>query len=36
MLSFVCDQHAEPFRCADVLIVYNEIFDEYGIPAQSA
>lgn len=31
-LRFSCDQHADPFECADALIVYNEIFDEYGIP----
>ena len=31
-LSFGCAQHADPFECADALIVYNEIFDEYGIP----
>lgn len=31
-LAFACDQHADPFECADALIVYNEIFDEYGLP----
>jgi hypothetical protein len=31
-LAFDCVQHADPFDCADALIVYNEIFDEYGIP----
>jgi len=31
-LDFSCDQHADPFECADALMVYNEIFDEYGLP----
>ena len=31
-LDFACDQHADPFECADGLVVYNEVFDEYGIP----
>lgn len=29
-----CDQHRDPFECADVALVYNEIFDEYGIPVR--
>lgn len=31
-LRFECEQHADPFECADSLIVYNEIVDEYGLP----
>lgn len=31
-LDFACEQHADPFACADALMVYNEVFDEYGIP----
>lgn len=31
-LDFGCDQHADPFACADGLVVYSEVFDEYGIP----
>lgn len=30
-LDFFCAQHADPFECADALVVYNEIFDEYGL-----
>lgn len=30
-LDFACDQHEDPFACADGLVVYNEIFDEYGL-----
>lgn len=26
-----CDQHNDAFECPDVLISYNEKFDEYGI-----
>ena len=31
-LDFSCDQHEEPFECADALMIYNPVFDEYGIP----
>ena len=31
-LAFDCEQHADAFECADALMVYNEVFDEYGIP----
>jgi hypothetical protein len=31
-LAFDCAQHADPFACADALVVYNEVLDEYGIP----
>jgi hypothetical protein len=31
-LAFDCEQHGDPFACADALVVYNEILDEYGIP----
>ena len=27
----VCDQHADPFDCPDVLLYYTPKFDEYGI-----
>jgi hypothetical protein len=30
-LRFSCTQHADPFECADSLVVYNEVFDEYGL-----
>jgi len=30
-LTFACDQHADPFACADALVAYNEIFDEFGL-----
>ena len=30
-LEFGCDQHADPFDCGDALVVYNEVFDEYGL-----
>ena len=30
-IAFECDQHAEPFECGDQLVVYNEVFDEYGV-----
>ena len=31
-LDFTCEQHGDPFDCPDGLVVYNEVFDEYGIP----
>lgn len=31
-LAFDCDQHEDPFACADTLVVYNEVLDEYGLP----
>lgn len=30
-LAFDCSDHADPFDCADSLVVYNEIFDEIGL-----
>lgn len=30
-LDFVCSEHADPFACADSLVVYHEIFDEIGL-----
>ena len=30
-LDFSCPQHSEPFDCADALVIYNEVFDEYGL-----
>lgn len=31
-LDFACEEHADPFACADGIIVYSEVFDEYGLP----
>lgn len=31
-LAHDCDQHADPFDCPDTVLIYNEPFDEYGIP----
>jgi hypothetical protein len=30
-LAFACDQHADPFECGDGIVVYNEVFDEFGL-----
>lgn len=30
-LEFDCTQHADPFECADALVVYNEVMNEYGL-----
>jgi hypothetical protein len=30
-VEFECDQHPDPFACADALVVYNEVMDEYGL-----
>lgn len=30
-LEFECDQHDDPFECADALVVYNEVMNEYGL-----
>ncbi len=30
-LQFDCDEHSDPFACADALLVYNEVMNEYGI-----
>jgi hypothetical protein len=30
-ISYRCAQHVEPFVCPDVLITYEQRFDEYGI-----
>ena len=30
-VSAQCDQHPDPFDCADNLIYYSEKLDEYGI-----
>ena len=30
-LAFSCDQHTDPFECADAPMIYNEPFDEYGL-----
>jgi hypothetical protein len=29
-----CEQHADPFDCPDVPLVYHELFGEYGIPVR--
>ena len=31
-VTFACDQHDEPFECADFHIAYNAVTDEYGLP----
>lgn len=31
-LTHECEQHANPYECPDVLVVYNPKFDEYGMP----
>ena len=33
-LDHACDQHPTPFDCPDTVLVYNEPFDEYGIPVR--
>lgn len=30
-IDFDCDKHKHPWECADSLILYNEVFDEYGL-----
>ncbi|MBS0251905.1 MAG: hypothetical protein JSR78_12670 [Proteobacteria bacterium] len=30
-LRFECRDHDDPFACADSLIVYNEVMNEYGL-----
>jgi hypothetical protein len=30
-LTCVCDQHANPFDCGDQLLVFNDLFEEYGL-----
>jgi hypothetical protein len=30
-VAFDCTQHSDPFECADHLVVYNEVLDEYGL-----
>ncbi|MDX2307359.1 MAG: hypothetical protein NW216_03890 [Hyphomicrobium sp.] len=30
-LDFTCPEHTNPFDCADALVVYNEVFDEFGL-----
>lgn len=30
-LYFECREHTDPFACADALLVYNEILNEYGL-----
>lgn len=31
-LEFDCADHADPFDCPDTVIVFHEIFGEYGLP----
>ena len=31
-LDHTCEQHADPFDCPDTLLVFHEIFGEYGLP----
>lgn len=30
-IEFDCSQHATPWECMDVPVIYNEVFDEYGL-----
>lgn len=30
-LAFECEQHADPFECGDCALIYNLLFDEYGL-----
>ena len=30
-IDFTCAQHADPFDCPDALIVYHDVFGEYGL-----
>lgn len=30
-LVFECEQHADPFECGDCALIYNPVFDEYGL-----
>jgi hypothetical protein len=31
-LEFDCADHADPFDCPDTVIVFHEVFGEYGLP----
>lgn len=31
-LAYDCDQHADPFDCPDTVLVFHELFSEYGLP----
>jgi hypothetical protein len=33
-LEHSCDVHPTPFDCPDTVLIYNEPFDEYGIPVR--
>jgi hypothetical protein len=33
-LAFECEQHADRFDCPDTLIVFHEVFGEYGLPVR--
>lgn len=33
-LDHSCEQHPTPFDCPDTVLVYNEPFNEYGIPVR--
>ena len=33
-LEFACAQHADPFECPDTVLVFHELFQEYGIPVR--
>jgi hypothetical protein len=33
-LQHLCEQHPTPFDCPDTVLVYNEPFNEYGIPVR--
>ena len=31
-VTTTCEQHLDPFDCPDIIIIYDEAADEYGIP----
>lgn len=31
-LTQECDQHPDPFDCPDVVVIYNAVLDEFGMP----
>jgi len=33
-VTYQCPEHDDPWECPDYLLVYNEQFDEYGIPVR--
>jgi hypothetical protein len=33
-VTYKCSEHEDPWECPDYILVYNEKFDEYGIPVR--